>query len=95
MACAVFLPDLLRRSEAGLPERTARFYSLVGGKEAFHQALDLLVTADIRMTMGQVEDYARRWDPASDGAEPKNFARVAGGFTAADARDLFAELFVR
>ena len=95
MACAVFLPDLLRRSEAGLPERTARFYSLVGGKEAFHQALDLLVTADIRMTMGQVEDYARRWDPASDGAEPKDFARVAGGFTAADARDLFAELFVR
>lgn len=95
LACAVFLPDLLLRSEALLADRTARLYSLAGGREALLHTLETLAAADIRMTAGQAEDYIRRWDPAFGGARPRNFARAAGDFNAADARLLFTTLFVR
>lgn len=89
MACAVFMPEFLKRAEQVSHDRAERFYELCGGRERVRQVLDSLVRYDVRMTDEQVDRYLPRWNGV------KNFTRSPGGFTAGDAAGLFRTLFVR
>lgn len=89
MACAVFLPALLRRAEKYAPDRTERLFTLCGGRDRLSAALDALVRYDITMTEGQIAGYAERWEGL------KNFTRTPGGFTPENAAALFRSLFIK
>ena len=85
MACAVFLPDLLKRAAIFTPERYQRLVELSGGKQRLDKILDKLIYLEkpITMTSAQIAEYAKRW------GNLKNFNRTPGGFTAEDAVGLF------
>lgn len=87
MACAVFLPSLLRRAEQAAPARAQRLFALCGGREGLFGVLAALVDAPVRMTEEQIAAYSSRWEGL------KNFTRTPGGFSIQEGRALFRELF--
>ncbi|MDD2362354.1 MAG: iron-containing alcohol dehydrogenase [Oscillospiraceae bacterium] len=88
MACAVFMPEFLKRAERFLPEPTRALYRLCGGQERVTRVLNSLVKYDVHMTEELINGYMPRWEGV------KNFARSPGGFTPKEAAELFRELFV-
>ncbi|MDD2417763.1 MAG: iron-containing alcohol dehydrogenase [Oscillospiraceae bacterium] len=88
MACAVFMPEFLKRAEEFLPEQARGLYKLCGGRQRVDSILDSLVKHDVHMTTEQISGYMPRWEGV------RNFTRSPGGFTPQEAARLLRKMFV-
>lgn len=90
-ACAVFLPGYIARAEQFLPEKVQVLETAAGvSMEVLKQLIrDTNPVGDIEMTAEQAQEYAQRWDKS------RNFAISPGGFSPAEALEVFNEFFVK
>ncbi len=91
MACAAFLPSLIKRALEYKNAEAAEFLSMINMNypEFERTVFSIVDIKDISMTKEQINSYCERCQSV------KNFINSPGGFTAADAKAVLSELFLK
>lgn len=88
-ACAIFLPEYIRRAQQADPQKFAKFEAALGTHcETFVDLIKELSRVDVKMTPPQIEDYLPRFKGNA------NFLNTPCSFTMDDAKRVLTELFV-
>ncbi|MBR6407453.1 MAG: iron-containing alcohol dehydrogenase [Clostridia bacterium] len=89
MACAVYLPELVRRGMEQSPDRANEYFDLLGCKWAqFNLVVTTLTDVSVQLTEEQLQRYAKRWHGL------KNFRNTPGGYNEQLAVALLRRLFM-
>ena len=90
-ACAVFLPEFVKRAMEFKKELAVDFLSEIGVSlpEFEHIVLSVIKTDGVKMTKKQISDYCQNWHNI------KNFENTPGGFSVPEAEELLTKLFYK
>lgn len=87
-ACAVFLPEFVKRGLEYENERASSFLELIGASyEEFEKTVLSLADVNITLDENELESYLPNWEKAA------NFDKSPGGFNKYDAQKLITDLF--
>lgn len=92
IACAAFMPELIRRGVRFEREKSRRLMNLMktNSAEFFDVITSLCDVSDIVMTKEEVSQWCERWN-----APVNNFIYSPGGFSKAEAREMLERKFVK
>jgi len=90
-ACAAFLPSFIKRALEYKNAEATEFLSTINMNypEFERTVFSVVDIKDISMTKEQIDAYCERWQSV------KNFINSPGGFSAADAKAVLSELFLK
>ncbi|MCR4564205.1 MAG: iron-containing alcohol dehydrogenase [Clostridiales bacterium] len=88
-ACAVFLPDFVRRAMNCMPEKAEKYLNWLGTDiDAFEKTVLSLADIKIDLNEKELENYLPNWEKAA------NFDNSPGGYSKEDAQKLIEKLFL-
>ncbi len=92
IACAAFMPELIRRGVRYEREKSRKLMNLMktNSAEFFEVITSLCDVSDIVMTKEELSQWCERWNTV-----PNNFIYSPGGFSKAEAKEMLESKFVK